>query len=203
MNTTHKHLILSALISVLTVACGPCAPIVGSDSGPSDSATTPECVRVEPGIATIIQPEANVLSVQTLTDLTGAPCQRAVFQVVTDTVIGNVDIGLTDRNLRLVVNDIPQSSISWGGKITGLARVERSTDTLPAGICQDSVSFLWRTTVGFSTIASQPIGNEQQGLRFVGHQLIEGERISVRFDVCSETSCIAGETRTFTVHIEG
>lgn len=137
----------------------------------------------------------NILNVIVSQDSVGNRFQTASL------LFGSTDYVNGATSLTLVVNDAPQVTTVWNGRVVGLGRsTEVTEDRVQQNFCANSASF-WEVQVGFGTIGEDPMGSRDPGFSEVGHLLREGQEIELRLDVCRGDQCIQGVSRTFRVHL--
>jgi hypothetical protein len=99
------------------------------------------------------------------------------------------------HGLALFLNGVRQSTMIWNGRAMGMSRVAA---TVPQGnFCPGSMHG-YLVQLGFGTAGNTM---PQEGLSVVGNQLQDGQPISVRFDVCTQDSCVQGSEKQMIVRV--
>jgi hypothetical protein len=148
-------------------------------------------------VSRIIDPPeqlSNILEVRQERDTVGESFQTMTLLFASSEYIPN------ETDIFLTLNDQRQISATWNGRMLGIGRPERvSNSEVVQRFCSSDVKF-WRASVGFGTIAENRVSLDP-GLSVVGRTLTEGQQIQIRLDVCTREVCQSGTTRTFQVHL--
>ena len=187
---------LLALILSTVAACAPCAPgddgsvpqdgAVVADAAPSDASCMPP--------TTSVLEEGSELVVLQGTDSNGASFQVGMVRVATSVEVTN-SLGAQPHGLALVLNGVRQSTMVWGGRAVGMSRIAA---TVPQGPFCPGTMHGYLVQLGFGTVGETM---PAEGLSVVGHQLRDGQTISVRFDVCTAEGCVEGTTKEMVVRV--
>lgn len=193
MNTLKTLLALLALTTVS--ACAPCAPLEDvstttdgavPDAAPADAPCLPA--------ATSVVEDGSEFVVLVDRDSQGNQFQVGLIRVATSVEVTN-SLGAQPHGLALVLDGVRQSTLIWNGRVLGMGRIAA---TVPQGRFCLGTMHGYLVQVGFGTAGNtMPL----QGLSVVGHQLRDGQPISVRFDVCTQDSCVPGEEKQMIVRV--
>lgn len=195
MKITLKTLL--ALVLSTVAACAPCAP--GDDASvPQDGAAVADAATQDascmPPTTSVLEEEGSEFVVIQGTDSNGAPFQVGMVRVATSVEVTN-SLGVQPHGLALVLNGVRQSTMVWGGRAVGMSRIAATT---PLGNFCTGTMHGYLVQLGFGTVGDTMPG---EGLSVVGHQLRDGQSISVRFDVCDANTCIPGISKEMVVRV--
>lgn len=186
-----KNLILALALTLMGCMTPPTPPM---DSGTEDACSPPVASQV------VFPPaQEGILEVTQSEDGVGQPFQEGTLYVATEQYIINTDNPGDNRHrLVMYLNGERQTTTVWNARAMGIWHTFQvpSVDVVQP-FCPNTMSF-WRLDLGFGTYGED---HSDPGFSVVGHQLVEGQEVDVRFDVCSVDSCETGVTTRVRVHI--
>lgn len=195
MKNTMKTLLAALALSAL--ACAPCAPGEDGSVPSGDSAVVADAAPTDascmPSTTSVLEEGSELIVLQDR-DSTGAPFQVGLVRVATSVEVTN-SLGPQSHGLALVLNGVRQGTMVWNGRTVGMSRIAA---TVPQGNFCPGTMHGYLVQLGFGT-AGETMPAE--GLSVVGHQLQDGQPISVRFDVCTADACVEGSTKHMIVRV--